>query len=128
MGARLSNEDTSFKASDVLAKKTNVGRSKSDVEVKQWEFFKKVEGLSSDYITKMFNLASTFFTPALTLPSKEALNDTLRATHLIAGIYTKAKQIAGFLDSTSGDKEKKKQYIHLVVKNATIEYKEVRVE
>lgn len=124
----LSNEKATLKADTVISKVNNVEKNKSDVEIKQWEFFKKIEGLSTDYIPKMLNIASTFFTPSFTLPSKEILNDVLRATHLITGIYTKTKQITGFLDSDSGDKAKKKQYIKLVVKNATIEYKEVKVE
>lgn len=127
MGSRLSNEKTSFKTESILSAKTNVGRSKSDVEVKQWEFFKKIEGLSTDYISKMLNIASTFFTPSFTLPSKEALNDILRGAFLISAIYTKTKQVAGFLDTSEGDRTKKKEYIKLIVKNATKKYKEVKI-
>ena len=128
MSTRLTNEKSAFKADGIISAKTNIGRNKSDVEIKQWEFFKKVEGLSSDYISKMLNIASTFFTPNFTLPSKEALNDILRATTLISAIYTKTRQVAGFLDNSKGDRTKKKEYIKLVVQNATKNYKEVKVE
>lgn len=128
MPTRLTNEKSVFKADTFVGSQTNIGRSKNDVEVKQWEFFKKIEGLSTDYIGKMLNIASTFFTPGLTMPSKEILNDVLRASSLITAIYTKAKQVAGFLDKTNSDRNKKKEYIKLTVKNATKHYKEVKAE
>ena len=123
MSIRLSNEKSTLKADKVVSSETNVGRSNSDVEVKQWEFFKKVEGLSTDYITKMLNIASTFFTPNLTMPSKEIFNKVLKASALVSAIYTKTKQITGALNKETGDRYKKKEYVRLAVKKATSNYK-----
>lgn len=75
------------------AKSSNVGVSKKEENFKQWEFFKNVEGVLTETITKMLNIPSTLFTPAFSLPSKAQFANILKTIAIIKAVMYKFRQI-----------------------------------
>lgn len=71
----------------------NSGIDKKEEQQEQWEFFKKISGVVTDFMNKMINIPSTLFTPSLVLPTKAQFAAILRTVGLIKGIIYKFKQI-----------------------------------
>lgn len=71
----------------------NVDKTKTGTEIKQWEFFAKVDSMVTDYITKMMGIPSTLFTPAMVLPSKVWFQNIVKTIALIKAVMTKMRQI-----------------------------------
>lgn len=119
---RPSNHNTTFEVNNVKSKQVKAARSESDTDIKPWEFLKKIDGLSTDFLNKQINIPSTAFTPNFTLPSKAAFSNIYMAYNLLSGIYKKASQIASIFDK-KGNKEIKKEFIKNSIALATRGYK-----
>ena len=94
---------------EIKADIVNSGIDKKEEQQEQWEFFKKISGVMTDYITKMINIPSTMFTPAFVLPSKAQFGAILKTIGLIKGVIYKFKQIDKALhtrDERSTDRER----------------------
>lgn len=78
---------------ELKADTLNSGIDKKEEQYEQWEFFKKVSGVMTDYITKMINIPSTLFTPSFVLPSKAQFAAILKTIGLVKGVIYKFKQI-----------------------------------
>lgn len=78
---------------------TNVGMDRKEEQQEQWEFFKKISGIMTDYLNKMINIPSTLFTPNFVLPSKAQFAAILKTIGLVKGVIYKFKQIDNALHS-----------------------------
>jgi hypothetical protein len=80
---------------------TNVTKSttlEADVTKSSWEFFKKLEGLNTDLITKM--IPSTAITPIKSMLSVEVFNEAIMAAAVIAGVAAKVKELSTLFSSS----------------------------
>lgn len=101
MLARLSNAAATFKSKNLVSRSTKSSTSEAETDVKSWEFMKKIDGLSTDFINKQINIPSTAITPNFTLPSKAAFSNIFFAYNLISGILKKVTQLTSVFDKDS---------------------------
>lgn len=114
MLARLSNAVASFKSKNIVSQSTNSGKSTNETDIKSWEFMKKIDGLSTDYILKQINIASTVLTPGFTLPSVAAFNNVFFAYNLLNGVTKKINQLVSVFDKNSNT-AKQKEFIKISI-------------
>ncbi|MGL4449620.1 MAG: hypothetical protein ACRCTZ_00340 [Sarcina sp.] len=107
MLAKFSNMKATFKSKNNVTEQTKTLRSETDTDIKGWEFMKKIDGLSTDFLNKQINIPSTAFTPNFTLPSKAAFSNIFFAYNVLNGIYKKISQVSAVFDKNSNTAIKK---------------------
>lgn len=116
--AKLSNENTTLKTEQVNSK--NI--SGSNVNVNQlnteWEFFKKNNGIVTDYLNKQINIPSTAFTPNMVLPSKTIFTNIMAGYSVLSSLSNIMKKLSGTLQAESSFSFKSKEVVKKSVASA----------
>lgn len=107
MTAKLSNLNVTFKSKNTVSGQNKSSKSETETSIRGWEFMKKIDGLSTDFLNKQINIPSTAFTPNFTLPSKAAFSNIFFAYNVINGIYKKITQVSAIFDKDSNTAIKK---------------------
>ncbi|MGL5716490.1 MAG: hypothetical protein ACRCXX_14235 [Cetobacterium sp.] len=107
MLAKFSNMKASFKTKNTISEQSKTLKNETDTDIKSWEFMKKIDGLSTDFLNKQINIPSTAFTPNFTLPSKAAFSNIFFAYNVLNGIYKKISQVSAIFDKNSNASIKK---------------------
>lgn len=119
---KLSNLMSTLKVKNVNSQQTKSSKTESDTDIKSWEFMKKIDGLSTDFLNKQINIPSTAITPNFTMPTKAAFGNILFAYNLMNGIYKKVNQITAIFDKSSNT-QIRKEFIKNSIALSTRGYK-----
>jgi len=95
---KLHNFSTRFKVEKVASKSVKATTSEADTTRKAYEFFKNLEGLTTELITKHF--PSTAVTPIMGMPSIECFMDAVQAATMIKAVLTRVQTITSFFSSS----------------------------
>lgn len=90
--------------------------SRTDTWHGPWEFFKDVIGLRTRPINQQIGLASTAFTPDISLPTKAIFVNIIKARDTLLVIKNKIKQISDTVDKDHSDILKQKE----IIKNSIV--------
>lgn len=115
----LSNQkNQTLQTKNIRAKDSDASTAKANTQVSSWEFFNKIHGIFTDEITKMVNLASTLFTPQLSLPTKANYLKVLEAVAYLKIVFRKFNQITAVIEKNNGKDTKRKKIAKLAIFNA----------
>lgn len=103
---------------NIKSKSTSTISEKKEENHNQWEFFKKIDGLLTDQITKMVNIPSTLFTPAFALPSKAQFVNIMKIIAVIKGVMYKFRRINEILDKNNQKTSERKKLVRLSILNS----------
>ena len=103
---------------NIKSKSTSTISEKKEENHNQWEFFKKIDGLLTDQITKMVNIPSTLFTPAFSLPSKAQFVNIMKIIAVIKGVMYKFRRINEILDKNNQKTSERKKLVRLSILNS----------
>jgi hypothetical protein len=103
MSVKLSNENSNLKTKTVISETSKTATSESELVLESAEFFKKISGFATDYITKELNIPSTTFTPAFTFPCKTIIANVMNAYAFIKALQKKFNQLAAVFDEDSNE-------------------------
>lgn len=103
---------------NVVANKANLNNTKTNEVDTSWEFFKMRSGVVTDYMQKMINIPSTFFTPAFVEPSKAFFKDAVQTLALIKAVLHKFRQINDVIDKNKKKTSERKKIARLSILNS----------
>lgn len=115
------NDSTTFEGS-TNSQKSESATSRTDTWHGPWEFFKDVIGLRTRPINQQIGLASTAFTPDLSLPTKAIFVNIMKAKDTLLTIKNKIKSISDTIDRDNSDRLKQKQIVKINIVNAYNKY------
>lgn len=101
MQAKFSNMNATLKTKNNVSEQSKTMKAETETDIRGWEFMKKIDGLSTDFLNKQINIPSTAFTPNFTLPSKAAFSNIFFAYNVLNGIYKKISQVSAVFDKNS---------------------------
>lgn len=113
MSVRISNDDVGIKVTNIKTNESNSTSNKVDTQQNSWEFFKKIDGVITDFLNKQINIPSTAFTPNFVLTTKEAFAKITMVISIFTQLKSKLTTIAEVISGSSTNTEtyKRKKYV-----------------
>lgn len=115
--AWLSNDNAEIKIDGAKIKTFSVKDSQAETTKGPASFFKSIEGVVTEYITKQIKIPSTAFTPAFSLTTKQSFSKILFTISAIKQITGRIKKIADVFSKDNKHSRycHRKEYVRAVI-------------
>lgn len=113
--ARLSNAGSGLKTKQINVQNSSSATLETETNKVGWEFFKKINGLVTDYLNKQINIPSTSFTPNMVLPTKDIFAHIMMAKSFMEQLKTKIEILSNAFSKDESYTAKRKEYVRKVI-------------